>query len=86
MISQVLPVALSDPDPDALKAGFQAFQALMKKCKKEEQGNYLEQVRDIILKEVSDDRGEEIPDKLLPGLLIQGGLEPYYPIYQHGLM
>lgn len=44
-------------------------------------------MREIVLSLVTDpDTKEEIPGKLLPGLCKQNGIEPLYPIYQHGLM
>ena len=87
VLDSLLPVALNDPDERALKEAFGAFQILMKKSKKEDHACYLEQVRDLILKEVSDpDTGEEIKGKVLPGLKLPNGLEPFYPIYQHSLM
>ncbi len=87
VLPSLLPIALNDEDEDTLKAAFAAFAALMKRCKKEDHGAYLRDVRDIILKEVSDpNTGEEIKGKILPGLKLPNGLEPLYPIYQHSLM
>merc|ERR1712050_419412 len=64
-----------------------SLNGIVKKVKKEELAPYLTQVRDIIFSLVTDPKTkEEDPNKLLPGLVSQNGLEPLYPIYQHGLM
>ena len=90
ILDTLLPVALNDTDEKALKEGFAAYMALTKKTKKELLANYLEQVREIILNECKEipgsHTGDEIKGKLLPGLLLPNGLEPFYPMYQHGLM
>ncbi|CAD7957062.1 unnamed protein product [Amoebophrya sp. A25] len=93
ILDTLLPGALADPDPDALKAIFGAYMALTKRTKKETQAHYLEQVREILLdqcKEVPgsyDTRtGVEVKGKLLPGLAQPNGLEPFYPMFQQGLM
>jgi hypothetical protein len=71
-----------------MKEGFGAFQSLVKKCKKEDLQSYLETVRNIILDLASEEdwRGDkhEVKGKILPGLAQKNGLEPFYPIYQHG--
>ncbi|CAD7971263.1 unnamed protein product [Amoebophrya sp. A120] len=91
ILDTLLPIAVSDPDEFALKENFKAFQALTKMAKKEDQSLYLEQVRELILKEasVTDKSGTKSTEQkgmTLPGLALPNGLEPFYPIYQHGLM
>lgn len=86
-LPSILPSALADTDSDALASGVKALNGIVKKCKKEELAPYLPDVRDTVLRLVTDpDTGKEVKGKLLPGLCKQNGLEPLYPIYQHGLM
>lgn len=83
----VLPPALADSDPETLASGVKALNAIVKKCKKEELASFLNEVRDTILKLISDPETKRVdPTKLLPGLCQHNGLEPLYPIYQQGLM
>eukprot|EP00928_Gymnodinium_smaydae_P040622 TRINITY_DN27536_c0_g1_i1.p1 TRINITY_DN27536_c0_g1~~TRINITY_DN27536_c0_g1_i1.p1 ORF type:complete len:2758 (+),score=657.28 TRINITY_DN27536_c0_g1_i1:496-8274(+) len=87
VLPAILPIALADESDDALAAGVKALNGLLKKCKKEELAPYLSEVRNAVLKLIVDpDTGKEDPEILLPGLCKHGGLEPLYPIYQHGLM
>lgn len=87
VLPAILPVALADEGDEALATGVRALNCIVKKCKKEELAPYLSDVRDTVLRLVVDPvtKKEEI-GKLLPGLCKQNGLEPLYPIYQHGLM
>uniref|UniRef100_A0A7S4VLQ0 TOG domain-containing protein n=1 Tax=Alexandrium monilatum TaxID=311494 RepID=A0A7S4VLQ0_9DINO len=83
----VLPPALADEDPETLASGVKALNAIVKKVKKEELAAYLTEVREAILKLISDPETKRVdPTKLLPGLCHHNGLEPLYPIYQQGLM
>ncbi|CAE8597071.1 unnamed protein product [Polarella glacialis] len=83
----ILPSALADTFPEAIQSSMAALNSIVKKCKKEELAPFLADVRDAVLKLITDPETRKIdPNKLLPGLCDHKGLEPLYPIYQHGLM
>merc|ERR1711988_1742113 len=83
----ILPVALADEDETALMCGMKAVKSIVTKCKKEEMAPFMGDIRTTILKLVIDPiTKKENPNKLLPGLCEQNGLEHLYPIYQNGLM
>eukprot|EP00930_Biecheleria_cincta_P034269 TRINITY_DN23698_c0_g1_i1.p1 TRINITY_DN23698_c0_g1~~TRINITY_DN23698_c0_g1_i1.p1 ORF type:complete len:2738 (+),score=614.06 TRINITY_DN23698_c0_g1_i1:451-8214(+) len=87
VLPAVLPSALADEDEEALAASMRALNGIVKKCKKEELAPYLGDVRSAVLKLITDPETKKIdPSILLPGLCKHKGLEPLYPIYQHGLM
>jgi len=91
ILPQALPAvllpALADSDSEALASGVKALNSIVKRCKKEELAPYLSEVRDTVLRLITDPATKKVdPSKLLPGLCHHNGLEPLYPIYQHGLM
>lgn len=87
-LQAILPVALADPDPEALQSGMKALKAIVgERRKKEELAMYLQDVRDTIYKLLLNPKTKEVdPTIMLPGLCNHNGLEPLYPIYQQGLM
>lgn len=86
-LPSVLPPALADEDEGARVAGIGALKSIVNKCKKEELAAYLPQVRDAVLGLITDPvTNQEDRKKLLPGLCKHNGIEPLWPIYQHGLM
>lgn len=83
----ILPSALADEDDEALRCSMNALNSIVKKCKKEELAPYLADVRHAVLQLITDPETKKVdPSILLPGLCNHKGLEPLYPIYQHGLM
>ncbi|CAE7661943.1 ILA [Symbiodinium sp. CCMP2592] len=87
ILPALLPSALADEDDEALATSMAALNAITKKCKKEELAPYLNDVRSAVLSLITDSQTKkEDPDIFLPGLCDHKGLEPLYPIYQHGLM
>eukprot|EP00392_Amoebophrya_sp_AT5.2_P003215 g3220.t1 len=89
VLDTLLPAALSDPDPDALRECHKAFGALIKRASKDQLTRWLPQVRELILKQCGDGTVKNLEEKgkVLPGLaLVPSGLEPFYPIYQQGLL
>jgi len=86
-IPAILAPALNDEDSEALAAGVKALSIMVKKVKTEELAPYLSDVRDVVLRMITDPTTKkEDPLKLLPGLCECNGLEPLHPIYQQGLM
>lgn len=87
VLPAILPVALADQDEGALATGMRTLSSIVKKCKKEELAPYMSEVRNSILGLLIDPVTNKVdPSKMLPGLCDHNGLEPLYPIYQHGLM